>query len=638
MANKPLKSIKFPGLSDTYTVPQFDSATGGMGTAGKIPDSKAVKDAVDSLKEDLTEVYSWVEAPYITGYFITLSGGVGSTIDLTSPSANTSRAYTLAKCKSGDKFRVTATGGAGARAWAFLDESYKIVSVASSGANVSNEELIAPTDGYFISNAYSIDAYKTEKYTPSNNYPLKHEITSFTDDYYINTSGSIGSTVNMTPVYNGSFSYQIVPCSEGDVFIVTAQGGASSRAWAFVDENYKLILQASSGYVATNLSVLSPAHGYLIVNAYKSAERAIYTHLAREDALDWINDVIDAEPWTQHPWEFVLPDVIRVCEDIEFSMYSNNFMRYVDTRKLDCVYPTNPKISYFDDFGRYTGLSGQARFTSQIKIFGDNTKDFAIVSKYFAIDTIAKSAGSGETKKILLIGDSLTDADATSGELITMFANDAMGIELIGTLGTAPNLNEGRAGWRAYTYAKCSQGSDDTAGLNYTNPFYNPSTQEFDFGYYMTQNGFSGVDYVFICLGTNDVAKADHSTDEEILSYYNIMINSIKAYNSNIKIGLWLPPTRALYANCNRMQIDTSLRMNKLLIDTYSAQEANNIYIVPVYLNIDPYHDYTSSAVSVSSRNTSYTMTVTNDPVHPSEIGYKKIADVIYSYIKFFAT
>lgn len=53
MANKPLKSIKFPGLSDTYTVPQFDSASGGMGTAGKIPDSKAVGDAIEELKEDL---------------------------------------------------------------------------------------------------------------------------------------------------------------------------------------------------------------------------------------------------------------------------------------------------------------------------------------------------------------------------------------------------------------------------------------------------------------------------------------------------------------------------------------------------------------------------------------------------------
>lgn len=56
MANKPLKSIKFPGLSDTYTVPQFDTATGGMGTAGTIPDSKAVKDELDDVKDSLSDL------------------------------------------------------------------------------------------------------------------------------------------------------------------------------------------------------------------------------------------------------------------------------------------------------------------------------------------------------------------------------------------------------------------------------------------------------------------------------------------------------------------------------------------------------------------------------------------------------
>lgn len=61
MANKPLKSVKFPGLPDTYTVPQFDSASGGMGTAGTIPDSKAVDDAIEELKEDLNEVVEDLE-------------------------------------------------------------------------------------------------------------------------------------------------------------------------------------------------------------------------------------------------------------------------------------------------------------------------------------------------------------------------------------------------------------------------------------------------------------------------------------------------------------------------------------------------------------------------------------------------
>ena len=51
MANKPLQTIKFPGLTDTYTVPQVDSNF--VGTAGQVPDSKKVHDEIDSLKEDL---------------------------------------------------------------------------------------------------------------------------------------------------------------------------------------------------------------------------------------------------------------------------------------------------------------------------------------------------------------------------------------------------------------------------------------------------------------------------------------------------------------------------------------------------------------------------------------------------------
>ena len=52
MANKPLKSIKFPGLSDTYTVPEVDATLTGT---GKAADAKKVGDEVSALKADLTE-------------------------------------------------------------------------------------------------------------------------------------------------------------------------------------------------------------------------------------------------------------------------------------------------------------------------------------------------------------------------------------------------------------------------------------------------------------------------------------------------------------------------------------------------------------------------------------------------------
>jgi len=60
MANIPLKTIKFPGLDDTYTVPQIDSSFTGV--AGEAPDSKEVKDEISSLREDLNAVDERVEA------------------------------------------------------------------------------------------------------------------------------------------------------------------------------------------------------------------------------------------------------------------------------------------------------------------------------------------------------------------------------------------------------------------------------------------------------------------------------------------------------------------------------------------------------------------------------------------------
>lgn len=47
MADKPLKSLKFPNLSDTYTIPQV---TTDLTQSGKAADAKATGDAVDELK------------------------------------------------------------------------------------------------------------------------------------------------------------------------------------------------------------------------------------------------------------------------------------------------------------------------------------------------------------------------------------------------------------------------------------------------------------------------------------------------------------------------------------------------------------------------------------------------------------
>lgn len=53
MANKPLKSIKFPSLPDTYTVPQVDNT---LTVAGCAADAKETGDQISTLKADIDEI------------------------------------------------------------------------------------------------------------------------------------------------------------------------------------------------------------------------------------------------------------------------------------------------------------------------------------------------------------------------------------------------------------------------------------------------------------------------------------------------------------------------------------------------------------------------------------------------------
>jgi len=49
MANKPLKSITFPGLTDTYTIPQIDPTLSQPGQAAAADKTGAVRDAFEAL-------------------------------------------------------------------------------------------------------------------------------------------------------------------------------------------------------------------------------------------------------------------------------------------------------------------------------------------------------------------------------------------------------------------------------------------------------------------------------------------------------------------------------------------------------------------------------------------------------------
>lgn len=233
---------------------------------------------------------------------------------------------------------------------------------------------------------------------------------------------------------------------------------------------------------------------------------------------------------------------------------------------------------------------------------------------------------NGTTKNVLIIGDSLTAANSYVNYVYNWFNRDDTGntmkINLLGSF-NSPASHEGRAGWTVKDYCTSPE-----------SPFLNNG--QFDFTYYMNNKGYTNVDIVFINMGTNDWSQYYNSSDSNIIYYWNQVINSIKAFNPNCKIVLWLAPLRALMMNYNITDYKFKMGMDELIIANYDNREDENIYVMPVYLVLDPKYDYPYENKTITEYNTETAPVCTDEygEVHPSSSGYHKIADMVIAYIK----
>lgn len=330
-------------------------------------------------------------------------------------------------------------------------------------------------------------------------------------------------------------------------------------------------------------------------------------------------------------YEVILPSNLKVVANNNLLLYFNNCIKNVDVNKFQLVMCNGGGINFNKCW--LLNKADISNSTYYYQIFEKKLSSYS--DRYsFKIQNIDSDAGNGLNKKVLFIGDSLTASNNYTKKVIDLFSNDVMHIQSLGTLGSGIYKMEGRSGWRAYTYTHCATGADEgVSGIHMgINPFYNTSTEKFDFSYYMTQQGYTDVDYVFINLGTNDLNRSP-MTETDIMGYYDEMITSIKQYNSNIKICLWLPPLRGIHDNSSYiLQRDRALQIHQWLIKKYDNRMSENIYLIPVYLQVSADDDYNISDIIISENTTLHNVT---DLIHPKDSGYKAISEVIYYWIKY---
>ena len=338
-----------------------------------------------------------------------------------------------------------------------------------------------------------------------------------------------------------------------------------------------------------------------------------------------ISDVEDLKLKSQNIKELVLPSTIPAVKEFETNIFWDNILLNTNIKsveRIDIANSIGGRNNVMEDRWRIYLSSSATDITQTFNVYFNDT---ANVSQSLSIPIVAldKSLGSKQTKDIIFIGDSLTDNNVYEPELLKLFDTDVMNINLLGSRGSSPNLHEGRAGWTSKHYCTTSNfnGKD--------NAFWNPSTSKFDFSYYMTSQGYSKVDYVFIHLGTNCLANQNTKT----LSYFKEMVNSIKAFNSNIVVFVGLCPPLSSRSDNFRMK-NKRIELMKLLLNEFDNRQDERIIISPLVLNFDAYNGFPAQEIS-GDRHSNENLKVVTDNTHPLQSEYFKMADTIYCSIKY---
>ena len=338
-------------------------------------------------------------------------------------------------------------------------------------------------------------------------------------------------------------------------------------------------------------------------------------------------------------------------EDIAIVGHEYNLYHYavVHGKKQYTDYDIAVTLTYINEEGKtvYQAAKNYAecfRFTPTVARDYSLTylvrglKNEYIAQKTITLHVIEDTAVSG--KKVLFIGDSFTDAGIWPAEIQHNLSGG--GIISIGTVSDTVTiggqslsvLHEGRQGWATWDYAGTNanfMSKFPTA----SNVFRNPSTNKFDLSHYM-ETYHPGVTLNAVCvfLGTNGLGAVD-STSAGMTE----LITRIREYDATIPILLHYTLQNVgqdYWSKFADQKNNTKWYRQHLWREQYERYKSlyrgmDNVYIVPVYENLDYEMDFPHKEFAASARNPATISRVTDG--HPSKEGYLKMADVYYAYL-----
>lgn len=330
-----------------------------------------------------------------------------------------------------------------------------------------------------------------------------------------------------------------------------------------------------------------------------------------------------------------LPPKIYCVEGIESNIYWDG-----------CLDSSVPHENFDKNITATLGqqLDHRWRLTPDLADAGASSMTVAIdwnrveqINKTTSLVVKADSVGSGQSRKVLLIGDSIMNRGNTIAQTIVdnvAASGSSLAVTLLGTQGAGAYKHEGRSGWTFTQFA--------TSG----SPFY--ISGSLNFAQYLTDNSYAmaATDSVFIQLGTNDflsTSRANIVTGmATALAYLQALIASIQAAVPGVNIWICLTPQPAFSVEGQGRSYNSTYDLytvkrnyadwRETLIAQYGSG-ANNVRIAPTSCCVDTRNNFTTVTEAVNARNAT-TAAFQTDNVHPATSGLQQLGDCIYCCLK----
>lgn len=243
-----------------------------------------------------------------------------------------------------------------------------------------------------------------------------------------------------------------IPVTAGVAYVC---GGSGIRFSCYFDANHTVV----AGGTGTNIFTFTPPVGavYVRITMYHadlaSFQLEVGTVATAYAEYQYIVGLASGIPIsfsdTAATPVLVLPPTIYAVQGRECNVYFDNLQ--VGGTDLFAV---NVTASYgSQQRERYTLIPAGAITSTLAVALYNKVAGNVLASTSVALKSVASTAGSGTTKVINTIGDSLINADTITQTVIDIAASDVMGVTFVGTRGSGANKHEGRGGWSINDYS-----------------------------------------------------------------------------------------------------------------------------------------------------------------------------------------